>query len=57
MPVSLGLLAIVIYSVAEAAPFVAGSVFSASIFMLAYLAAPEKEIEKSENEQIEDSTH
>ena len=57
MPVALGLLAIVIYSVAEAAPFVAGSVFSASIFMLAYLAAPEKEIEKSESEQIEDSTH
>ena len=55
IPLALGMLGIIIHSIAEAAPLVAGSVYAASIFMLAYLTAPEKETNGSE--EIENITH
>ena len=55
MPLALGMLGIIIHSTAEAAPLVAGSVYAASMFMLAYLTVPDKEINGSE--EIENITH
>ena len=48
MPLALGMLGIIIHSTAEAAPLVAGSVYAASGFLIAYLAVPDKEINGSE---------
>lgn len=48
MPLALGMLGIILHSVAEAAPLVSGSVYAVSIFMIAYLAVPEKETNGSE---------
>ena len=55
MPLALGMLGIILHSIAEAAPLVSGSVYAASIFMIAYLAVPDKETNGSE--EIENITH